>query len=337
MGHWRSWLARFYGIEEVIGSNPICSTTIAFKITHLGNSVNMIVMKKHLPVYIILVAVLLSLVSGSLYYFDKGQSAEKLFYSMIENGLTNGNTTRTVSQDNQGQQLRQIIQSQTGETNIVSGVTFLMQGEGESATSIKTESVGTPEDDYIKYAEINTSQKGLSGDALDFNSVVDVWGKSDQIPGSVKGGELFGEAVLGIVPIGTLDSESRKEMIKTIREINVYNIDFSSVKKSKVDGRATYTYQVEISPDKYITMLKKFGEIIGTNQLEALNPEDFAERENIKLIFEIDAWSSQLRKVAFTDSERMENYQSWGLVRNVEVPADSISVTKLQELLQSIQ
>ncbi len=25
-GHWHSWLARFHGMEEVIGSNPICST-----------------------------------------------------------------------------------------------------------------------------------------------------------------------------------------------------------------------------------------------------------------------------------------------------------------------
>lgn len=27
-GHWRSWLARFHGMEEVIGSNPICSTIL---------------------------------------------------------------------------------------------------------------------------------------------------------------------------------------------------------------------------------------------------------------------------------------------------------------------
>jgi UDP-N-acetylmuramoyl-tripeptide--D-alanyl-D-alanine ligase len=27
MGHWHSWLARFHGMEEVIGSNPICSTS----------------------------------------------------------------------------------------------------------------------------------------------------------------------------------------------------------------------------------------------------------------------------------------------------------------------
>jgi hypothetical protein len=25
-GHWRSWLARFHGMEEVKGSNPLCST-----------------------------------------------------------------------------------------------------------------------------------------------------------------------------------------------------------------------------------------------------------------------------------------------------------------------
>ncbi len=29
MGHWRSWLARFNGIEEVKGSNPLCSTIAA--------------------------------------------------------------------------------------------------------------------------------------------------------------------------------------------------------------------------------------------------------------------------------------------------------------------
>ena len=26
MGHWHSWLARIHGMDEVIGSNPICST-----------------------------------------------------------------------------------------------------------------------------------------------------------------------------------------------------------------------------------------------------------------------------------------------------------------------
>jgi hypothetical protein len=31
MGHWRSWLARFHGMEEVKGSNPLCSTKIKMK------------------------------------------------------------------------------------------------------------------------------------------------------------------------------------------------------------------------------------------------------------------------------------------------------------------
>jgi hypothetical protein len=29
-GHWHSWLARFHGMEEVIGSNPICSTKVIY-------------------------------------------------------------------------------------------------------------------------------------------------------------------------------------------------------------------------------------------------------------------------------------------------------------------
>ncbi len=35
-GHWRSWLARFHGMEEVNGSNPLCSTILQLKNRHLG-------------------------------------------------------------------------------------------------------------------------------------------------------------------------------------------------------------------------------------------------------------------------------------------------------------
>ncbi len=31
LGHWRSWLARFHGMEEVKGSNPLCSTKFTLK------------------------------------------------------------------------------------------------------------------------------------------------------------------------------------------------------------------------------------------------------------------------------------------------------------------
>src|SRR3954471_5050768 len=34
-GHWRSWLARFHGMEEVKGSNPLCSTIFMLKIIYI--------------------------------------------------------------------------------------------------------------------------------------------------------------------------------------------------------------------------------------------------------------------------------------------------------------
>ena len=36
MGHWRSWLARFHGMEEVNGSNPLCSTIKIAQLDRLG-------------------------------------------------------------------------------------------------------------------------------------------------------------------------------------------------------------------------------------------------------------------------------------------------------------
>jgi hypothetical protein len=291
---------------------------------------------KALVVVFSLGAILLT-VFGILYAIDKSSTPERVFYKMIQNNLSIGSVSRTVSQESNDQSLLQVTQTQTGDKNIVQGRTVLSQGTGTSGTSVVTESIATPGNDYIRYVDVDTAETGISGEPLNFGSVLGVWGRSELDAPGERNGELFGESTLGIVPFGQLDDESREEFVAYIKELGVYTIDFSTVSEKMVDGRKSYVYQAQISPEKYVLMLQRFASYIGTSQLESLEAENFKDSPSINITFEVDVWSRQLRQATFTDSDRSESYESYGLYSEVAIPEDTVPVNQLQQLLQAIQ
>ncbi len=295
-------------------------------------------MKRNLSIYIFAVSGFIFLVFGLLLTRNWHNNPERVFYAMINNSLSTSSLSRTINQEGSGQSLSQTLQVQTGENNTVTGMTLLTQGEGADKTKVVTESIGTPNEDYIRYKSIDTSQSGADGLPLDFSQVIDVWGQSRPDPSMKRGGELFGEATLGVIPFGYIDSNQRKEFINEVKNLDVFEIDFSKVGRSKVDGRPVYTYSSQIRPDKYIKMLQLFGGFIGTSQLDSLDSETFTENPSFKVTLEIDVWSGQLRSTAFEDNtERTETYTSYGLSRVVSVPSNSVPISELQQRLQSVQ
>lgn len=292
---------------------------------------------KDLARVFISIAALLFVGFGFLLARSEFNDPENVFYGMIETSLSTQGVSRTVEQETNGQNLKQIVQLQTGQENTVAGKTELSQGSGEDQTTIVTESAATPTEDFVRYAVITTSQLGASGQPLDFSNVIGVWGRTPLDTSVQRGGELFSEASLGIVPFGQLDAPDRQALLSKIRELDVYGIDFSNIESKRTDGRPTYVYHAEIKPDRYIEMLQQFGTYIGTSQLDNLIPSNFASNQPIKIDFEVDVWSRQLTKATFVDSERMESYAAYGLKNKVAIPEDSIPVSELQQLLQSVQ
>lgn len=263
-------------------------------------------------------------------------SSENVFYGMIENSLRVRSATKRIVQDSDTQSLDQIIYFQTGDNNIASAQTTLSQ-ESESGTKVITESLGTPYEDFVRYVAIDTKQKSASGKALDFSSVVGVWGKSENLDQNVTDtpGELFSQVVLGVVPMGYIEEVKRAEVLKKVRELQVYETDFGQVNSNKIDGRPSYNYSITVQPMKYVEMLKIFAEAIGLEQLRQVDPREFANSPPLNFEFLIDSWSRQLLEVRFTDGGRTEFFSGYGAKANLSVPKESIPIQELQIKLQA--
>ncbi len=285
---------------------------------------------------IVLLGVVLLAVSVVGWWKMVYSSPKNVFDRMIANTLATPAVTKVSNQVDEAQNLNQISALITEPQQIVHSKSVLTQS-ADTNTSVITESIGTPDAEFVRYTDINTSQKSATGGAFDFSSVKGVWGKTDLSDPNSGGGQLFNQAVLGVVPTANVRQPYRDALIKEIKTDGVYKTDYSSVKRQKVNGRPVYTYQVEVTPVPYVTMLKNFARSIGLTQLEQVNPEQYKNSAPLQFTFEIDVWSGQLVKVVYTGSSRTETYGGYGANSPIALPAQSIGVDELQNRLQQIR
>lgn len=282
-----------------------------------------------------MLGLLLFIGAGGVWWQQVASSPERVFYTMLDNSMKTRGIGRHVVQDSGSQKLDQRTQLTTGQHAVASSLTTLSQGIG---TAVKTQTIGTPTDDYVRYVTIETDQIGEDGQPLDFGDVLGIWGVSDNDQlGSETRGELYGQNVLGVVPIGFVPPDTRRELIDLMREENIYSVDFSKARRELLNGRPHYTYDVEVQPENYIVMLKQFAKAVGLTQLETLDPKAFSEAEPFTFSMTVDIWSRQLAAVTYADSARKETYSSYGQKTPVKLPEQTISVEELQSRLQSIQ
>lgn len=291
---------------------------------------------KFTPTKILIAAGVIALaISGVSWWKLVYSNPSNVFDRMLANSLATPSVTKVVAQSDDSQKLQQTSQLVTEPSQIVHAKSVLGQTT-DADTSIITESIGTPETDFVRYTNIKTSQKSSSGKDFDFSSVIGVWGKSGQ-DSLGNGAQLFNQTVLGVVPVANLPQPQRSALLKQIKNDNVYKQDAKSVKRQLVNGRPMYIYNVSVAPVAYVTMLKNFARDLGLKQLEQVDPAQYKDSQPLQFSFEVDVWSSQLLKVSYSTSDRTESYSAYGARTQISVPTSSIGVDELQSRLQQVQ
>lgn len=260
---------------------------------------------------------------------------QRVFTGMLENNLRTSSVTRLRVQQSGNQRLEQYVRLNTGADDIAQGRSTITQ-TGNVTAKVDTESIGTPTADYVRYTDIHTNQKDQNGKDLDFSKVLNIWGKSETSRDDTLG-ELYSESSLGVVPFGNLTAAQRAELMHIIKDRNVYKADFANVKRGNVNGRPQYAYTVEVDPEGYVTMLKKFGEFMGLTQTQSLDPAEYKGAQALQFRITIDVWSRHLSSLSYQTSSRQEAYGGYGIVSHVALPQDTIPVDELQDRVQSIQ
>lgn len=284
------------------------------------------------PVWLLIIALLWLMVAGVLWWRVVYSDPKHVFEGMLKQNFSTVGYTREVTTMQQGLESTEIAQLQTGQQTLVRTLTVLKQQNDQ----VVTDAISTPENEYVRYTKIDTSRKDESGKAYDFSSAVNVWAKQE----SEGSNQAVSQMLLGLFPIGNVPANERKELLKFMDENPVFVANYEKVKKETNNGRPTYVYEVQLLPQTYIDMLKRYGTAIGLDdQVKDLNPADYAGSAPTTLSVRVDVLSRQLRTVTFggttngSESARNEWFSGYGIRQDVELPTETITTSELQQRL----
>lgn len=280
-------------------------------------------------------AVVIFVISGWAWWHVVRSNPERTFYSAIDNSLRTTGMSRQVTQESGPQKLQQDAYLSQGAQHVARSTSTIDQ-TGDVNATIKTESIGTPTTDYVRYVQIDTTQKNAAGQSLDFSSLLNIWGKAEPAQG-MTAGDLYNESTLGVVPVANLNAKKRESLLKLIRDQNVYQIDNQKIQRAIEGGRPFYTYEVSVKPEAYVTMLKQFASDMKLTHLETIDPSQYKDGEPIVFKIKVDVWSQRFVEIQYQMGSRVEKYGSFGVNRGVTIPETTIPTEELQAKLQSIQ
>jgi hypothetical protein len=285
-------------------------------------------------IFVATAVVLFALSSWAWWHFVRS-NPERTFYSSLENSLSTRGFSRHVEQSAGAQKLDQRVQLNLTGNHLAHAATDITQ-EGEVNATVKTETISTPSEEYVRYTEISTDEKNKKGETIDFANLLNIWGKS-QTDQSQSTGELYGESILGVVPVGNLNAQARQALMNNIRENKVYEFDEGAVERTIENGRPVYVYDVSVAPEQYVSMLKDFASAIGMTALEGVDPASYKDTQPLKFTVKVDVWSQNFVGIEYSTGARVETLGSYGLTQQVDLPKETIPVEELQSKLQEVQ
>ncbi len=278
------------------------------------------------------------LVAGLAWWQHMANDPERAFWTMLDNSLSTSSVTRRITQTSQNGALDQVTRLSLGGQTYASSRTVVRQPTASGADTVITETLGTTKNDYARYVSIDTNQRGQNNQPLNFSSVLGIWGKSpDAAKGQDSSAQFLNGTILGVVPFAPLSRDERHRVLQTMRDKNVFEINYSKVSYKTTDGRAAIVYPAEINASAYIATLKVFAHELGLTQLEGVNPANYSSSQAEKIEITVDKLSHQLLNINYVSEGRQEAYSGFGLQKNVKVPGSTVPIADLQQHLQSIQ
>lgn len=279
--------------------------------------------------FIVTLAVLILVGTYGAWQYYNTTNVDRVFWGMVDNNMQTTSYTRHTLQKSGAQSVDQVFETATSPQHRLFSDTVFTQTGVDSVTAI-TENIGTPTNDYVRYTSIETAKK------MDFKEILGLWGVTEpQTPGQTSG-QLYNQAVLGILPTGNLTAEQRREIIKIMREKNAYDYRLIETKRSLPFGRPTYTMEVTVNPVGYITALKQFAGYIGLNHLEQVNPEEYAQAQKLSFGLSVDGWTRQM--TAADQGGKTEVITGRNSKKQLpQAPKETVPVDQLQQQLNAVQ
>lgn len=283
---------------------------------------------------ICVVAAVILLVSGIMWWKQVYNHPRRVFEGMLNNSLSLNSITRSTVSDGYGGKTEKVEQLSFVPDAAVRTWVAIDQPAETGSSKVKTETIGTRNQDFSRYLSIETSQTGENGKKLDYSSALNTWGRTSA--GTPP--EYYAQAILGIVPFAQVPASQRAEAVKAFSDSKVYEVDYSKVEPKRINGKSALVVPVKVHLKEYLTVFKKVAKDSGLNDFEAVNPDEYADSEPVEVSLTIDKISRNLLAISYAgEPAQVESFSGHGQSLPIKTPEQTILLEQLQQKLQSIK
>lgn len=281
--------------------------------------------QQYIAAVISLIAIL---IFGGWYYCQQVYlKPQNVFWATIDKSLQTASVTESICQANEVQSFAQTTRLQfKGE--LASQTVVKINNSTPGATStIETEIIGTPTTDYLRYNQLDSETTPAPENA------VGVWA-ANQVSDTQRVDILSNDLLATPLIFGYLNHNQRGELIKLMKETQVFDIDFSAVDTTaQFEGKKAYSYDVSISLVGYITILQKYLQMINQNELAEQVGMSSADI-TIDATLIINPISRQIRQLTLSDYDTTVTFSNYDLSQMIQIPTDvQLKIDELQMLL----
>lgn len=287
-----------------------------------------------LTAWLLALGILIFVGGGWAWYQYVHRSVYSVFWDSVDNNFRITGVTRTVEQISNGAEVKSKLQLSLGAENLARGLTTIKQtNQNGGSTVIITETLGTPTNNYARYVDISVS--GASAQP-DISSVKNAWSRELLVKGPQQNQSILAEGLFSSVPFANLNLPQRQELVRFMKDNDVYTVDYRAAEVVERAGKQGYEYKVKVNLKGYIATLKKIDAMMGLKQLEGVDPEAYADAEPAHLTIVNSIDGRQLLEVTYNGASRKEEYSSYGARINVDVPDTNLLRSELEQKVQNI-
>lgn len=293
--------------------------------------------KKYIPAAVTL-AVVLAIVSGYLAYSRIYLTNERRFWRSISNNLSLYSVTRTTENGGTGNKSIEQTRFSFGANPQQNKISSISAKNATTESNVTTQTITTPKTQYVKYLEIFSTEKKQDGSTYDFSSIKNIWAKQDEQSSAEAADQqrlTFEQSLITLAPFGNLTASAKRQVMSELFKSGAYQVDYKRATHSVIDNEKFITYSVKVQTKKYVTVLQNFLTVAGYGSFPPLQASNYPENARLNAEFIVKERDNSLAAISYNGST--EKYSGFGVLRQADLPKNTISTTELQAKLQSAQ
>ncbi|NBU33181.1 hypothetical protein EB118_08665 [bacterium] len=293
---------------------------------------------KKLAIRLSIISVLLFFVSGYIAYNKLYLTNERRFWSAIDNSLATSSVVRSVESGGTGNKTVETTRFNFGTEATINRITSVGTKNATSESNVTTQNILTPTAQYVRYENIFTSEKKASGGDYDFSSIKGVWAKQAEATSPEEADQLklsYVQPQVTLAPFGNLRAVDRRQIVKELKDSNVYEIDYTKTLRTVIDDKQFIMLPAKVKLKSYVTVLQKHFDFMGFGMFPPLNADNYPDKARYSVQFLVNPSNNTIAGIKL-DSQT-ENYSNYGVNAKAPIPNDAIPLDELQQKLQSLQ